>query len=73
MIQLGLAAAAAALGFLVYAVGQLSLIVIIQMYIGLMLASLLAQMLILSRKGLSFRECYLVLPLTAIPLLVSLL
>lgn len=69
----GLLAAALCVGLLLHAGGLLSLPAVIYVYIGLSVAAFVAQTLILTRKGFSFRLCYAALPLALSPLLVNLL
>jgi hypothetical protein len=73
LLLAGLTLAAAGVGLLLYHTGQLSLPAVINVYTALMLATLIGQMMLLSRKGFSFKACYAVLPLAATPMLVSLL
>jgi hypothetical protein len=60
-------------GLIVFASGLLSLAFLINLYSAVMAITLLAQMRMLSRRGMSFRSSYLVLPLTCAPLIVLLL
>lgn len=64
---------AAGLGMILHAASHLTLLTIIYLYSGVMLASLVVQMKLLARHGFSFKLCYAVLPLVASPLLLSLL
>ena len=73
LLLAGLAIAAALAGFYLSETRQLSLLAIINIYSALMLAALIGQMILLSRKGFSFTACYAVLPLVATPLLALLL
>lgn len=69
-ILLGLGMAA---GYLLYQSGLLTLLAIVYVYIALMAAALISQMLLLSRKGFSFTLCFAALPAAASPLLVLLI
>jgi len=69
----GLLSVAVGVGCLMHATDHLSLRAVIHVYIGLMLASLVMQMWLLSGKGFQFGRCYIVLPIVATPLLASLL
>lgn len=60
-------------GTVLFVAGVLSLTVLVNMYSVVMAVTLLAQMRLLSRQGMSFRTAYLILPLTCTPLLVLLL
>ena len=55
-------------GVWLHSIGRLDLLTIIHLYTALMGTTLLAQMLILARKGFSFRWCYATLPLVVAPL-----
>jgi O-antigen/teichoic acid export membrane protein len=68
-----IAAAGLALGVVVSALGQLDLMAIINIYSLVMLIALLAQMVILSRRGISFGSSYRLLPMVAAPWLLLLL
>jgi O-antigen/teichoic acid export membrane protein len=60
-------------GVALFGLGLLNLPVLINTYSVVMMVTLVAQMRLLSRRGMSFRTSYLVLPLTCAPLLVALL
>jgi O-antigen/teichoic acid export membrane protein len=73
LIFVGTAAAGACAGLLLHWAGLLGLATLINLYSVAMVAVLLMQMRLLSRKGLRFERAYLALPLVAAPMLVALL
>jgi O-antigen/teichoic acid export membrane protein len=73
MVMGPLIAVAAAAVVAIHLVGAMSLMAVIHVYTALMIGSVVSQMMLLGREGFSFKLCYALLPLTAAPLLVSLL
>jgi O-antigen/teichoic acid export membrane protein len=68
-----IAALGLVVGLLVRTLGLVSLLTIVNLYALAMAGLLLAEMQILSRKGMTFRTAYLTLPLVCLPYLVYLL
>lgn len=73
LVLAGLTLVTVAVGLVLHLSGELGLHAVIHLYMALMLASLIAQMRLLARRGFRFGWCYVALPLSGLPLTASFL